>query len=175
MIKKIAITLSALLFISLAALGDSRARSPFGLKGVTTASTPQRTVRVRLVQVETNADLIDSPVADSNINIRAGAASFNGRTNQDGIATFDAVPCGGKIVITVHDESSNEDTVFHRRLTCRGKLVNLGVLTSSFGGKPTLAERVPHYYGYDAVKGVWRDEAGRIVPNRVIRGIRSRP
>ena len=41
--------------------------------------SPQ-TVRVRLIEVETNADLIDSPVADSEITIKAGASSLSQKT-----------------------------------------------------------------------------------------------
>jgi hypothetical protein len=173
MIKKSTATLAICLalFVAVATQAQPCAKSLAALKGVANLSVPPKTVRVRLAYVETNADLIDSPVPDANIIIQAGAARFDKRTNEDGVAVFDAVPCGGKIGITVHAESSGEDAVFHRRLACRRGTVDLGVLTTYFGGKPTLARRKTRYYGYDPIKGVWRDKNGRVVPNRVIRRI----
>jgi hypothetical protein len=132
-------------------------------------STPQRTVQVRLVQVETNADLIDSPMADAKISIQAGGAHFEQQTNKNGVAMFDAVPCGGQIVITTYNE--NEQKVFHRSLVCRAGTINLGVITYSGGGNPVLEQRRTAYYAYDPTTGFWRDKNGRIVPNRVIRRI----
>src|ERR671939_352054 len=173
MVKLIYTILVSCLFVSVAALSNNAAgaKSFSELTGKTAPSTPQRTVRVRLEYVETKADLIDSPVADSNITIQAGSARFEKRTNKDGIALFDAVPCGGKIDITVRNEGGDENTVFHRRLSCVGRTVNLGVINSSFGGKLVLTQRKTRFIGYDPVKGVWRTKDGRIVPNRVIRRI----
>src|SRR5438067_11525919 len=78
---------------------------------VTQGSTPVRTVRVRLTEVLTNADLIDSPIPDSNVIIKSGDASFNKKTGKDGVVVFDAVPCGKIVTITARDEDSGEETV----------------------------------------------------------------
>src|SRR4051812_36985059 len=100
---------------------------------------PHQTVRVRLIEVETNADLIDSPLADSTIIIKAGAVTLNGKTNKNGVVVFDAVPCGGEINITAKNEDG-DDGVFHRRLTCARPQVDLGVLEIAFGGKYSLKQ-----------------------------------
>jgi hypothetical protein len=59
-----------------------------------------KTVRVRLVEVETNADVVDWPSPGSEIIIKAGATILNKKTDEDGVVVFDAVPCGQQIVIT---------------------------------------------------------------------------
>lgn len=158
-------TCLAIFFI--AAAGNSMTSA--SAEPLNTSSTPQRTVQVRLVQVETNADLIDSPMADAKISIQAGGAHFEQQTNKNGVALFDAVPCGGQIAITTYNES--EQKVFHRQLVCRAITVNLGVITYSGGGNPVLEQRRTAYYAYDPTKGFWRDKNGRTVPNRVIRRI----
>jgi hypothetical protein len=126
---------------------------------------------VRLTYVDTNADVIDSPVADSIITIQAGAARFDKSTNKNGVAVFEAIPCGSAIQITVQDVADDDKTVLRSRLVCQGREVNLGVITTAFGGKPVLAKRRTKFYGYDPVKGVWRDKDGRVIPNKVIRRI----
>jgi hypothetical protein len=171
MIKRI---IAGLLAIFCVAAGYSSGRDHYVEAKSRATALPSKTVQVRLVQVETNADLIDSPVADSNITIQAGAARFNQRTNKNGVALFDAVPCGGEIVITVHGEESTETAVFHRGLACQGKTVSLGVITNPFGGHPMFEQRRTRFIGYDATRQVWRTEDGRIVPNREIRRLLAR-
>jgi len=157
------------LFIFVIALLASNSLMSADAEPLNPASMPQRTVQVRLVQVETNADLIDSPMADAKISIQSGGAHFEQHTNKNGVAMFDAVPCGGQIAITTYNES--EQKVFHRRLVCRAGTVNLGVITYSGGGNPVLEQRRIASYAYDPTTGFWRDKNGRIVPNRVIRRI----
>ena len=133
--------------------------------------SPPQTVRVRLIVVETNADLIDSPLADSTVIIKAGATTLNGKTNQTGVVVFDAVPCGQQIVITAKNGDGGEDGVFRRRLACARAQVDLGVIEIAFGGKYSLQQRKPQYMGYDPTKNVWRTADGKIVPMRVVRRI----
>lgn len=133
------------------------------------------TVQVRLTEVETNADMIDSPLADSKIIIQAGATSLNKRTNDDGVVVFASVPCGNDVVITIPaEEGAGEDTAFHRKLECKGPQVYMGVITKAFGGKYYLEQRKAKMMGYDALKEVWLTEDGHIVPNEEIERIMSR-
>lgn len=147
------------------------------LSSPTSAPTPDaspKTVQVHLTEVETNADLIDAPITDATVIIKAGEASFNKKTDKDGVVVFDSVPCGSDIVITAHDEDSDEDTVLNRRLQCEGTQVDLGVLIRPFGGKFILEQRKPQFIGYDALKNVWRTAEGTIVPMEKVRGILSK-
>lgn len=136
-------------------------------------SSPE-TVRVRLMEVETNADVVDWPSPGSEIIIKAGAASFNKKTDENGVVVFDAVPCGQQIVITRKGEDGDEDGVFHRRLTCARRQVDLGILERSFGGKFTLRQRKLQRMGYDATKNVWRNADGKIISMRTFRRIMAR-
>jgi len=138
---------------------------------IPTPDSSPKTVQVHLTVVETNADLIDDPITDSTVTIKAGEASFNKKTNDDGVVLFDSVPCGNDVVITVHDEESVEDTVLHRKVECEGTQVDLGVLTRPFGGKYILEQRKPQAMGYDAIKNVWRTVDGKIVPMEKVRNI----
>lgn len=160
--KLIALLANCLVIFAITAVGDGMRRQH-----------PPATVRVRLVQVETNADLIDAPMNEAKISLDAGGAHFDLRTNKDGVVVFDNVPCGGQIAITARSEA-DEPTVFHRRLICRAGTVNLGVITYVGGGRPSLQQRRTTYYGYDPAKNVWRDKDGRIVSFRVIRRILAR-
>jgi hypothetical protein len=132
-----------------------------------------KTVQARLTHVETNADLIDSPIADSKIVIKAGASSFNATTNKDGVALFDGVACGDEVVISLHDEVSGEDAEFRRKLECGKAPVDLGVITTPFGGKPILEQRKAEFIQYDPVKEVWLSD-GRIIPGETIERILSK-
>jgi hypothetical protein len=137
------------------------------------AGSPQ-TVQVRLTEVETNADLIDAPIAKAKIIVKAGMASLDKLTDDDGVVLFDAVACGDQeVMIIAHDEESDEDTIFRRKLRCDRPLVDLGVLTKPFGGKFILEERQPQHIEYDPGKNVWMSE-GKVVPNEKIRKILSR-
>jgi hypothetical protein len=111
--------------------------------GINTSSSPSATptpdastgtVRVRLTEVETNADIIDSPLSDSKIIIKAGATSFTKQTDDDGVALFESVPCGNDVVITASAEEGGEDGVFHHKLECKGTEADLGVIVRAFGG-----------------------------------------
>jgi hypothetical protein len=146
--------------------GNSGTTNP--LPTQTSAPTPASstgTVQIRLWEVETNADLIDSPISGSKITIKSGETSFDKKTDDKGIVLFDAVPCGNGVEITAHDEESDEDTVLHSRLECVGPQVDLGVLNKPFGGKFILEERKPQFMGYDPSKNVWRTADGKIVPS----------
>jgi hypothetical protein len=139
---------------------------------------PPQTVRVRLIVVETNADLIDSPLTDRAVTIKAGAATFDKKPDKNGVVVFEAVPCGREIVITARNDVGGPDGVFHRRLTCAKGQVDLGVIEQAFGGNYTLQQRRTQYMGYDPSKNVWRTADGKIVPMRTIRRIldqRQRP
>ena len=133
----------------------------------TSAPTPAGstgTVQVRLWEVETNADLIDSPISGSKITIKSGEISLDKKTDDEGIVLFDRVPCGNEVEITAHDEDSDENTVLHRRLECGSTQVDLGVLNKPFGGKFILEQRKPQFMGYDPTKNVWRTIDGKIIP-----------
>lgn len=143
------------------------------LSSSTVAPTPNnspRTVQVRLTVVETNADLIDSPLANSKVTIKSGETGSNKKTDKDGVVVFDAVACGNEVVITANDEESDEDTVLRRRLECEEAQVDLGVLTRPFGGKFILEQRQTQRMEYDPIKNVWRSE-GKIIPNEKVRVI----
>jgi hypothetical protein len=133
-------------------------------------SSPQ-TVRVRLVEVETNADVVDWPSPGSEIIIKAGATSLTKKTDDNGVVVFDSVPCGQQIVITRKDEYGGEDGVFHRRLACANRQVDLGIIERVFGGKYTLRQRKLQRMGYDAAKNVWRNADGKIISMRTFRRI----
>lgn len=130
-----------------------------------------KTVRVRLMEVETNADIVDWPSPGSEIIIKAGAITLNKKTDENGVVVFDAVPCGQQIVITRKGEDGGEDGVFHRRLTCTRRQVDLGIIERAFGGKYTLRQRKLHRMGYDATKNVWRDANGKIISMRTFNRI----
>lgn len=133
----------------------------------------QKAVQVRLTHVETNADLIDSPISGSKIIIKAGEASFNKTTNNEGVALFDGVPCGNEVAISLHDEVSGEDAEFRRKVECEQAPVDLGVITTAFGGKPILEQRKAEFIQYDPIKEEWRSN-GRIVPDETIERILSK-
>lgn len=142
------------------------------------ASTPApdsspKTVQVRLTHVETNADLIDSPIRNSKLTIRAGETSFDKATNSEGVALFDAIPCGGEVSISLHDEVSGEDAEFRRKLECDKTSSDLGVITTPFGGKPIFEQRKVEFIQYDPIKEVWLSN-GREVPGETIERILSR-
>jgi hypothetical protein len=130
-----------------------------------------KTVRVRLTEVETNADIVDWPSPGSEIIIKTGATIFNKKTGENGIVVFDAVPCGQQIVIIRKDEYGGEDGVFHRRLPCTRRQVDLGIIERAFGGKYTLRQRKLQRMGFDATRNVWRDANGKIIPMRTFRRI----
>jgi hypothetical protein len=145
------------------------------LSAPTVAPTPDsspKTVQVRLTEVETNADLIDSPLPDLKIIIKSGETSLDKKTNDAGVAVFDSVPCGNDIEITaLNDNDSGENGVFHRELKCEGTQVDLGVITRAYGGRYTLEQRKPESMGYDPAKNVWRTDDGKIVPMERVRKI----
>jgi hypothetical protein len=130
-----------------------------------------KTVRMRLMEVETNADVVDWPSPGSEIIIKAGATILNKKTDENGVVVFDAVPCGQQIVITRKDEYGGEDGVFHRRLTCTRSQVDLGIIERVFGGKYTLRQRKLQRMGYDAAKNVWRNADGKIISMRTFNRI----
>ena len=140
--------------------------------GVTFSQGPPKTVRVRLTEVETNADVVDWPSPGAEIIIKAGETTLNKKTDDDGVVVFDAVPCGQQIVITRKDEYG-EDGVFRRRLMCVRRLVDLGIIERQFGGKFTLRQRKLQRMGFDASKNVWRDANGRIISMRTFNRIMS--
>jgi hypothetical protein len=142
------------------------------LSSLPTTPLPQsspKTVRVRLTGVESNADVIDNPLPGLKIIIKAGAVSLNKETNEYGVVVFDAVPCGQEIVITAKGEYGAEDGVFHRRLICTGKQVDLGVI--EFRGKYKLQQRRVQTMGFNPVKNVWMTADGKIIPMRTFRRI----
>jgi hypothetical protein len=147
--------------------------NPIASAGAPSPNNSAKTTQVRLTMVETNADLIDAPLADSTIIIKAGEASFNKKTDKDGVALFDSVPCGNEVVITARDEDNEEDTVLNRRLECNESQTDLGVLTKPFGGKFILEQRKPQHMEYDPSKNVWLSE-GKVVPMEKVRGILSK-
>jgi len=132
-----------------------------------------KTVRVRLVEVETNADVVDWPSPGSEIIIKAGATILNKKTDEDGVVVFDAVPCGQQIVITRKKDEGGEDGVFHRRLTCTRRQVDLGIIERGFGGKYILRQRKLQPMGFDATKNVWRNADGKIISMRTFNRIMS--
>jgi len=141
-----------------------------------TAPVPQispKTVRVRLTEVETNADVVDWPSPGAEIIIKAGATTFNKKTDDDGVVVFEAVPCGQQIVITRKDEYGDGDGVFRRRLTCTRRQVDLGIIERVFGGTFTLRQRRLQRMGYDATKNVWRDANGKAISMRTFNRIMS--
>ena len=142
-------------------------------KGTPLPQSSPKTVRVRLTEVETNADLVDWPYPGSEIIIKAGAATFNKKTGDNGVVLFDAVPCGQQIVITRKNEDGDEDGVFRRRLTCTRRLVDLGIIERAFGGKFTLRQRRLQPMGFDATRNVWRDANGKIISMRTFNRIMS--
>jgi hypothetical protein len=142
--------------------------------GMPVPDVSPRTVQVRLTEVETNADMIDSPLSDSKIMIETGATNLNKQTNDDGVVLFESVPCGSDVVITAVAEEGVEDAVFHRKLECKGPEVDLGVIVRAFGGKYFLEQRKPQAMGYDVIKEVWQTMDGKIVPDKEIRRILSK-
>jgi hypothetical protein len=142
--------------------------------GTPLPQSPPKTVRVRLMEVETNADVVDWPSPDSEIIVKAGATSLNKKTDENGVVVFDAVPCGEQIVITRKGEDGDEDAVFHRRLTCARRQVDLGIIERAFGGKHTLRQRKLQRMGYDATKNVWRDANDKIISMRTFNRIMAR-
>jgi hypothetical protein len=141
--------------------------------GMPLPQSPPKTVRVRLMEVETNADIVDWPVPGSEIIIKAGATTLSQKTDDDGVVVFDAVPCGQQIVITRKDEDGGQDGVFHRRLPCTGRQVDFGIVERAFGGKYTLRQRKLQRMGYDAAKNVWRDANGKRISMRTFNRIMS--
>jgi hypothetical protein len=135
--------------------------------------TPE-TAQVRLTEVETNADMIDSPLSDSKIMIKVGTTALKKRTDDNGVVLFDSVPCGNDVVITAAAEEGGEDGVFRRRLECKGTEVDLGVITRAFGGKYFLEQRRPQFMGYDAIKEVWLTADGKVISGKEIERIMSR-
>ena len=140
-----------------------------GAVGVAAAST----TNVRLTQVEVNADMIDAPVEGAPVSLKAGDKTFSKMTSHDGSVVFDAVPCGGEVVITARAEGSDEDTVLRRKLVCETGTVDLGLLVSAFGGPPALEQRTPREMVYDANAGVWRS-GDLIVPDEEVEKILSK-
>jgi hypothetical protein len=132
-------------------------------------SSPQ-TVRVRLREVETNADVVDWPYPGSKIIIKAGETTFIKETDEDGVVVFDAVPCGQQIVITRKSEY-DEDAVFQRKLPCTRRLVDLGIIERVFEAKYSLRQRKLQRMGFDATKNVWRDAHGKAISMRTFRRI----
>ncbi|MBD0370391.1 MAG: protein kinase [Pyrinomonadaceae bacterium] len=131
------------------------------------ASTPTpapATVSVRLTQVENNADVQDRPIRRSNISIQAGGVSLNKLTNSDGVAVFDAVPCGGEILITAYSEADGKDVTFRRNLSCDSSVADLGVIDASYSGQPKLTQRKPKYMVFDGMKWVSGKEYERTNP-----------
>jgi hypothetical protein len=61
------------------------------------SQTSPKTVRVRLMEVETNADVVDWPSPGSEIIIKAGATTLNKKTDENGVVVFNAVPCGQRL------------------------------------------------------------------------------
>jgi hypothetical protein len=141
--------------------------------GARLLQTSPKTVRVRLTEVESNADVVDWPFPGSEIIIKAGAATFNKKTDDDGVVVFDAVPCGGQVVITRKSEYGGEDAVFHRKLTCIRRQVDLGILERVFEDKYRLQPRKLQRMGYDAAKNVWRDANGKAMSMRTFNRIMS--
>lgn len=141
---------------------------------VTTPDPSPRTVQVRLTEVETNADIIDSPLSDSKIIIRTGTTSLTKHTNEDGVVLFDSVPCGNDVAITASAGEGDEDAVLHSKLECKGAEVDLGLIVKAFEGKYFLEQRKPQAMGYDAIKEVWRTMDGKIVPDKEIERIMSK-
>jgi hypothetical protein len=152
-------------------LGTNPSSSP---SGTPIPDVSPGTIQVRLTEVETNADMIDSPLSDSKIIIKAGAANLNKQTDDDGVVLFESVPCGNDVVITAVAEEGIEDAVFHRKLECKGTEVDLGVIVRAFGGKYFLEQRKPQTMGYDAIKEVWQTMDGKLVPDKEIQRIMSR-
>ncbi len=142
-------------------------------QGTPLLKSSPKTVRVRLTEVETNADVVDWPSPGSEIIIKAGATILNKKTDDNGVVVFDAVPCGQQIVITRKDEYGGEDGVFHRKLICTGRLVDFGIIERVFGGKYTLRQRKLQRMGYDATKNVWRDANGKAISMRTFNRIMS--
>jgi hypothetical protein len=142
--------------------------------GTPLPDSPPKTVRVRLTEVETNADIVDWPVPGSEIIIKAGATILNKKTDENGVVVFDAVPCGQQVVITRKDEGADEDGVFHRRLPCTRRQVDLGIIERAFGGGYTLRQRKLQRMGYDAARNVWLDANGKIISMRTFRWIMAR-
>lgn len=140
-------------------------------QGTPLPQSSPKTVRVRLMEVESNADIIDWPYPGSEIIIKAGATIVSKKTDENGVVVFDAVPCGQQIVITRKDEDGGEDGVFHRRLTCARRQVDLGIIERAFGGKYTLRQRKLQRMGYDATRNVWRNADGKIISMRTFRRI----
>jgi hypothetical protein len=134
--------------------------------------SPQ-TVRVRLTEVQTNADVVDWPSPGAEIIIKAGATTLNKKTGDDGVVVFDAVPCGQQIVITRKNEYGDPDGVFRRRLACTRRQVDLGIIEQVFGGKYTLRQRRLQPMGFDAAKNVWRDANGKAISMRTFNRIMS--
>lgn len=141
--------------------------------GVSLLQSSQKTVRVRLTEVESNADVVDWPFPGSEIIIKAGATTLNKKTDENGVVVFDAVPCGQQIVITRKDEYGGEDGVFHRKLTCTRRQVDFGIIERVFGGKYTLRQRKLQRMGFDATRNVWRDANGKIISMRTFNRIMS--
>ena len=135
-----------------------------------TPDSNPKTIQVRLAVVETNADLIDSPLPNSKVIVRAGNASLNKQSDNEGVVVFDSVPCGGDVVITMHDEENNVDTILNRKLGCQETQVDLGVMVRPFGSKFILEQRKPQFIEYDPIKNEWRS-GGQVVPNEKIKSI----
>jgi hypothetical protein len=152
-------------------LGGNPPSSPAAMP---TPDASPRAVQVRLTEVETNADIIDSPLSDSAITIKTGNTSLTKHTNEDGVVLFDSVPCGNDIVIAASADEGGEGAVFHHKLECKGAEVDLGVIVKAFEGKYFLEQRKPQAMGYDAVKEVWRTMDGKIVSDKEIERIMSK-
>lgn len=131
------------------------------------------TTQVRLTLVETNADLIDAPLADARVTLKSAETSSDKRTDEEGVVLFDSMPCGKEIVITARDVDSEEETTIKRRLECKGPQTDLGLLIKPFGGKFIVEERRPEHMEYDPAKNVWLSE-GKVVPMEKVRKILSK-
>jgi hypothetical protein len=154
-------------------VANTRTNSQFLLSSAPVSQISPKTVRVRLTEVQTNADVVDWPSPGAEIIIKAGATTFNKKTGDDGVVVFDAVPCGQQIVITRKNEYGDPDGVFRRRLACTGRQIDLGIIEQVFGGKYTLRQRKLHQMGFDATKNVWRDANGKAISMRTFNRIMS--
>ncbi|MDT5060706.1 MAG: hypothetical protein QOH63_1165 [Acidobacteriota bacterium] len=153
------------------ALADISTNALSSSPGTPLPDTSPKTVRVRLMEVETNADVVDWPSPGSEIIIKAGATTLNKKTDENGVVVFGAVPCGQQIVITRKGGDGDNDGVFHRRLTCTRRQFDLGIIERAFGGKFILRQRKLTRMGFDATKNVWRNADGKIISMRTFNRI----
>lgn len=155
---------------SIATTDNSGASTLSPTSNTQTPDSNPKTIQLRLAVVETNADLIDSPLPNSKVVVKAGNASLNKQTDNEGVVVFDSVACGGDVVILMHDEENNVDTILNRKLGCQETQVDLGAMVRPFGGKFILEQRKPQFIKYDPIKNEWRS-GGQVVPNEKIKSI----